>query len=394
MWNNSSYCKRFNFTFVFFLLIIVSVSKNNKMAYANSSEVEKNFNQKIEEVLSDFDFSGLDDDCYFVPNLSFNFKDFVSLILNGDYEISYNSLFNNIKDIAFKNIRDNLRFFVSIFIVVILFEIFKSFSDNKTGDSKKAFKIIFSFLFASFILLFVSDLFLEVKSLVDGLFNFANILFPILIGLLTMSGATASASVFSAFSVFLLETGFVVLKHVMLPLALSILFLSVFGSVFTAGYFSKINSLFKSIFKYLFIIFFSIFGLLSAVNVIASASRDGINLKIAKYAIKNYIPVLGGYVSDGFDYVFSCAVLIKNAIGVCSIIILVFKIIYPLIVILIFSLGFKILSALTGLIGGGEFSQMFDDVSGGLNNFLSVILASFLIVFVFVFLIIVAVGVA
>ena len=57
--------------------------------------------------------------------------------------------------------------------------------------------------------------------------------------------------------------------------------------------------------------------------------RDGLNLKLTKFAIKNYVPILGGYVSEGFDFVYTCSVLVKNALGVCSIIIIVFKILSP-----------------------------------------------------------------
>ena len=393
MWNNASNCKRINIVIIFFLLVSLISFNENKVAFANDNQITDELNKNIDNILDEIDFSEINNECLNVPNLNLKFKDFVGLILNGEYNFSYNSILNDIKELIFKNIGSNLRFFISLFVVAILFEIFKSFSEDKSKMSKSSFKIIFSFLFATFILFFANDLYSRVGNLVGDLFNFSSVLFPILISLLTLSGSTSSASFFSTFSIFLLETGFSVLRYILLPISLSIFLLSIFGSVFSTGYFSKINSLFKTVFKYIFIIFFSVFGLLSTVNVIASASHDGINLKLAKFAIKNYIPVLGGYVSDGFDYVFSCSILIKNAVGVCSIIILVFKIIYPLIIVLLFSFGFKILSAVTGLIGSGEFSQMFDDVSGAINNFLSVILASFLIVFIFVFLIIMAVGV-
>ena len=151
---------------------------------------------------------------------------------------------------------------------------------------------------------------------------FAGNLFPILIGLLTLSGSTKSATVFGGFSVFLLETGSYLIKFLLLPLALSILFLSLFGSVFSKGKFTKLVSFFKTIFRYIIICFFALFGLLSTVNVISTTAHDGVNMRLTKFALKNYIPVLGGYVSEGFDFIYSCSVLVKNAVGFCSIIII------------------------------------------------------------------------
>lgn len=394
MCNNTSSCKRIGFIVIFiFISIVFCFGFNGRIAFADNETIEEELNQNIDEILDDIDFSSLENEVVSVPNLNISFKDFVKSVLNGDYQSDYNSVFLNVKSLLFEKIRVNLRFFVSLFIIVILFEIFKSLSSSKLDEMKSSIKIIFSFLLSTTILIFVKNFFGEIKSLIESLFSFADILFPILISLLTLSGSVKSASVFSSFSVFLLETGAFIIKYVLLPLSLSILLLSLFGSVFINGKFSKINDLFKMIFKYIIIIFFSVFGLLSTVNVISSASHDGLNLKLTKYAIKNYVPVLGGYVSDGFDFIYSCSVLIKNSIGLCAIIILILKIISPLLIILVFSLGFKVLAVVTGMVSDGSFSDMFDDVSKSFNNFLTVVLGAFLIVFVFVFLIILSVGV-
>ena len=367
--------------------------KSYSFAYAVDGSMQDELSDNIDNVLSGIDFSDLDNDVDLMPQINLSFSDFVKEILNGGYESDYVSVFDFLKERVIENIKTNLSFFISLFVIVILFEIFKAFSNNKLNDTKKAIKLIFAFLIAATILMVFKNFFTEIKNIVDGLFSFAGIIFPILVALLTLSGSTKSASVFSSFSVFLLETGGFILRYLLLPLSVSILLLSLFSSIFSKGQFSKINSLFKLLFKYVFIIFFSVFSLLSTVNVITSSTHDGINLRLTKYALKNYIPVLGGYVSEGFDFVFSCSVLVKNAIGVCSIVVLIFKILTPVVLIICFSLGFKVLSALTAFIGDGGFSQMFEDVSSSLGNFLSVIVGSFLIVFVFIFMVILSVGI-
>lgn len=391
---NSSCCKRIGFVIVFILLSFVSLCFPTRIAFATNAELEQELNQNIDSILDDIDMDELELETQNVPNLNLSFSDFVKSVLAGNQYLEYNSVISYIKSIFLEYFRTNLRFFVSLFIIAILYEILNTFSGDKfSSDVKSSFKIIFSFLISFSVLLFVKNFYQEIKTLAADLFSFAGILFPILIGLLSLSGSVKSASVFSSFSAFLLESGSFLIEYVLLPLAISILLLSLFCSVFSNGNFSKLTGLFKLCFKYVIIIFFSVFGLLSTVNLVSSAGHDGINLKLTKYAIKNYVPVLGGYVSEGFDFLFSCSVMVKNAIGVCSIIVLVFKILVPVLVIVFFSLGFKVLSVVVGFIGDGAFSDMFDDVSKSFGNFLSVVLGSFLIVFVFVFLIILSVGV-
>lgn len=393
MFNYASYCKRFSFVIIFFLLISCFSIKSNKYVLAADKDLQQELDNNIENILDKTDFSSLDDSVYSVPELNLSFRDFVKTILNGEQSLDYNVLISKIKDVFFKQIKDNLRFFVILFIVIFLYEIFKSFANSKYIELNSSLKIIFSFLLSTTILFLVKDFYKEISLLIDDLFSFVTILFPILISLLTLSGAVKSAAVFGSFSVFLLETGAYVIKFVLLPLALSILFLSLFGSVFLKGSFSKLTSLFKQIFKYVIVLFFAVFGLVSTVNVISTTTHDGINLKLTKFALKNYIPVLGGYVSEGFDFIYSCSVLIKNAVGVCSIVIIVFKILFPLIVVIVLSLGFRVLSVVTGFVGDKTFSNMFEDVSNAFSNFLTIILGLFLICFVFIFLIILSVGV-
>lgn len=393
MHNYASYCKRIGCFIVCFLLALIFYNPKPEIAFAVDGDLESELNENIDLILDDINFDGLEQETEIVPDLNMSFIDFVKQVLSGGFSFSYDSVFDFIKNNFSEKLRSNLKFFISLFIIVVIFEIFKSFASEKMNDVKSTIKLIFLFLLAVTILSVIKNFYLEVQEFVTDLFSFASILFPILISLLTMSGSVKSASVFSSFSVFLLDTGLVLLKYVLLPLAVSIMLLSLFGSVFSNGRFSKLIELFKLLFKYIIIIFFSVFGLLSTVNLISSAGTDGINLKLTKFAVKNYIPVLGGYVSEGFDFLYSCSILIKNAIGLCSIIIVIFKILTPVLYVIFFSLGFKVLSVLTGFVGEGDFSDMFDDVSKSLGNFLSVIFGSFLVVFVFVFLMILSVGV-
>lgn len=393
MCNHSSYYKRIIFFIIFFLLIFSVSNKSINQAYAAEDDLENELNERVDDILEDIDFSELEYELNTSFNLDVSFVSLVKDVLSGNYLTDYNSVFSYLKSLIFDYFRENLRFFISLFIIVVLFEIFKSFSIEKQKDVALSIKIIFSFLLATTILLFIKNFYLSIVDLVNSLFSFANLLFPILIGLLTLSGATSSASVFSSYSVFLLETGSVLIKFVLLPLSLSIALLSVFSSVFSRGNFSKLNSLFKLIFKYTIIIFFSIFGILSTASVVSATARDGVNVKLTKYAIKNYVPVLGGYISEGFDFLYTCSILIKNAVGYCAIFIILTKILMPILLIFVFSLMFKSLSVVTGFIGDGSFSNMFDDVSKSFSNFLSIVLGLFLIVFVFVFMIILSVGV-
>lgn len=46
-------------------------------------------------------------------------------------------------------------------------------------------------------------------------------------------------------------------------------------------------------------IVFTLFSAFTAVQGITAATVDGVSYRAAKFAAKNYIPILGGYISEG-----------------------------------------------------------------------------------------------
>lgn len=395
MWNDASNNKKVVCIIIFFLLVFLfSLNTNTQFAHAETGDVEQELSETTDEILDNIETDSLDE---FLNEESFidyfSFKEFAIDVLNGKYLTDYNSVFDFFVDSISQNFRQNMRFFACLFVCVVLFELFKCFCENKYFEVKKSVKIVFCFLFCVIILSSFKSFYETVSLFVDRVFNFVSVLFPILVGLITMSGSVASASVYSSFSVFILSTGAYIIKYILMPVSISIFIFSLFGAVMKNKKFDKVCDVAKLVFKYTVVLFFSVFGILSLVNVVSASSRDGLNMKLTKYAIKNYVPILGGYISEGFDFIKSCSVLIKNAFGVCSVLILFSMVISPLVLSVVFIFGFKILAAVTGYVGDGVFADMFSDVSKAYSNFLTVLIGLFLIMFVFIFLLIMSVWV-
>ena len=127
--------------------------------------------------------------------------------------------------------------------------------------------------------------------------------------------------------------------------------------------------------------------------MVTSGVKDGVSLRLTKYAIKNYVPILGGYISDGFNFVHSCSILVKNAFGVAGILILFIIVLKPLINYFVYLMFFKILSLLTLFVGNTEYSDMFNNISKCMSYFITVLVGIFMIFFIFIYLLIFSVSV-
>ena len=91
----------------------------------------------------------------------------------------------------------------------------------------------------------------------------------------------------------------------------------------------------------IFTLFFAIFSL----QGIAVGSFDSLSIRTTKYTIKSYIPVMGGYLSDGMDLILSSTLLIKNSVGLVGVLLIITTILSPLLEIVVFSLMLKLISA-------------------------------------------------
>lgn len=400
MRNYNSCYKRITFNVIcIFVLIFSSIlffDSPQIFACAENSEIENEINQNIDNILDGIDTDEFDD--YLDEDFGFDyfsvnsFKELVTKILAGEYFLEYDSLLEYFSSNFLESFKSVFSFILTIFAIIILYEIFANLCVDKYQDLKKSVRFIFSLVIALSLLVLVKNVSNTLTENINKIFSFSNILFPVLLTLVLSSGATGTFSVYSSLSVFVLNSGLYIFMYLLLPLAIAILVLSLFGGI-SSHKFSKLINLLKYIFKLIVTILFGIFGLFSIVNVISSGMKDGLSLKITKYAIKNYIPVLGGYISEGFDFVKTCSVLVKNAFGVCGIFALLLIVIKPLLLHLVYICSFKILSVLTSFIGNDSYSNVFEDISKGFSFLLAVLIGVFLIMFVFIFLIIISVSV-
>ena len=110
------------------------------------------------------------------------------------------------------------------------------------------------------------------------------------------------------------------------------------------------------------------------IKGITAGSFDGVSIQTAKYAIKSYIPLVGGYLSDGFNIIMSSSILIKNSLGVAGLLLLFATVIIPIIKIAIFSLGLKLTSAIIEPLSDSRTSNFVYTISKCMGYLVATIL--------------------
>ena len=98
---------------------------------------------------------------------------------------------------------------------------------------------------------------------------------------------------------------------------------------------------------------------------------DGILFKATKYAVSNSVPIVGNFLSSGFDMLTSAGLLIKSSVGLCGIVILLSEVIGPVIILLSFSAILKFVGAIVQPIGEKTLYSLLSDLSTDVDYFIA-----------------------
>ena len=100
---------------------------------------------------------------------------------------------------------------------------------------------------------------------------------------------------------------------------------------------------------------------------ISGGVADKFGLGIAKFALSSYVPILGGYLSDGMDLLSASLVLTKNALGYTGVILLVGAVVFPLVKVVLFSLAMRLAAAIAEPLGDARVASLMSGVASNVS---------------------------
>ena len=115
---------------------------------------------------------------------------------------------------------------------------------------------------------------------------------------------------------------------------------------------------------------------------------DNMSVRTAKFALSKYVPVIGGYLSEGFNVILAGTVLVKNAVGFSSIILMLSSVLPIVVEVVVLTLALKLLGAITESLGCEKISGMLNCLSSSIGLLTSIVLGVCFAYFVFLILII------
>ena len=372
-----------------FIMIIICAVTFSEICFNTKSAKADNLSDTIEKELENIDLSALEEYFNNIENKPQNidFFSYIKGLIKGDYSADFNSVL----DYSVKIFLNAVYIVLPIFISIIAIALFGGLISNIKGDFiSSGTKDLVSFVcLLSVILLLFSEiisLYKNAEIVINNIANLTEIMSPIILTLMVASGGTISASVYKPATTFLSSGIINVLSSFVMPIISLIMIFTVLSNLSTALKFDKFIDFFSSIIKWVIGLIITIFGMFLTVQGISSAIHDGISVKAAKFAISNSIPMIGGFVKDGFDLIVAGSVIIKNTIGFASVIALFYTILSPILLIAVFSLLLKLVSSIIEPVADGVITNFCYAMSRCISYLSVVLITVGLMLFVLILL--------
>jgi len=163
----------------------------------------------------------------------------------------------------------------------------------------------------------------EAEALAERISGLADAAFPLLVSLLSYSGATAAAAMLTPMAAILGRLTVSLLGGAGIRMCSIAAAVAVAGNL--NGRFSLKNlfGLIVSVVNWTVGLVMTVFVGLLSVQGLLGGGYDSASVRAARYAVDNFLPVIGGEVADTLDTLVSSVLLVKNAAGVTGMLILI-----------------------------------------------------------------------
>lgn len=358
--------------FLLFALLLALINMSG-VVFSGAEETEEanaqeELNQSILDQIGELDTEALQE---YIDSLGgFSDESVAERLL--DYirgeEFDYASFGAQILDVLFADVKEMLPAFACICAIALLCGILSSVKSNFADQSSADIIFMISYAAALIpVLSVLTECFLKAGESMESMREQMQIVYPLLLTLMAAGGGSVSAAIYQPAVAFLSTTIVSVVTAVVLPLTLAVIAFSVAGNFTSELKLNKFSAFFKSINKWIIGVSVSVFGLFFTVQGLTSATYDGIARRAAKYAIGTGVPIVGGFLSGGFDLAVAGSILIKNSLGSLSIFLMVSVLFEPLVLLIAANLFLRLTAAVTQPLGENRIPDFLGETADNLN---------------------------
>lgn len=325
---------------IFMIFMILSPlcvqAYEGKITIESSSEVENLYNyisnmKTQDELLNDMD-----------P------KEYVSAFLKtGDGKFSMEKVTKGVITYALREVTSSLKLMGIIIIIAIVCALLNNLQSAFSNETIS--NIAFFACYSLLIIIMAKSFYVGVdiaKVTISRMMDFMVALMPVLMMLLASLGGFSEAAVLDPIIIGTIMISAKIFSQIIIPIICMSFVLQFVNSISEEFKINRLTKLLNQIALWIQGIVMTLFIGIITIRGISSKTIDQVATKTAKYAVDNFVPIVGKSLSDAVSTVAGYSLLLKNAISSIGLIIIIIIIIFPVIKLLIMAFIYKLTAAL------------------------------------------------
>ena len=306
-------------------------------------------------------------------------------IQEGKGNLSVNTILNAVLSIVFKEVNSVFKLAISIVTISIICSLLKNLQDAFSDESIS--QVAFYACYALIIMVLSKSFIISIsvaKEVITNISDFMSALLPILVTMISLSGGFTSAATLDP--IVLGAVVFIpkVYSNIIIPMILMGFALEFANNLSTEHKITNLCNLFKQCTIWFQGIMITVFIGLLTIRGITSTTSDAVTLKTAKFAVDNFIPIVGKTFSDAITSVAGYSLIIKNAISSIGLVVIIIILLHPLIKLILITFIYKLSAALVEPISDSRITKSLEAAGKSMVLITSCVLTVSLMFFILI----------
>ncbi|MVX64857.1 stage III sporulation protein AE [Clostridium chromiireducens] len=303
----------------------------------------------------------------------------------GKGNLSIDALLNAVISMIFKEVKSVLKLVVSIVTIAIICSLLKNLQDAFSDESIS--QVAFYACYALIIIVLSKSFIISIsvaKDVIANISDFMSALLPVLVTMITLAGGITQATTLDP-----IVLGAVVFipklySNIIIPMILMGFVLEFANNISSEHKITNLCKLFKQVTIWFQGIIVTIFIGLLTIRGITSTTIDAVTLKTAKFAVDNFIPIVGKAFSDAIASVAGYSLIIKNAISSIGLVVIILILIHPLIKLVLITFIYKLSAAIVEPISDPRITKSLEAAGTSMVLIMSCVLTVTLMFFILI----------
>jgi stage III sporulation protein AE len=303
----------------------------------------------------------------------------------GENGLSFKNTSNYVIKYTFKEVIASMELIGSLMIIAIICALLNNLQSafNSEGLSNIAYFACYGVM----IVLITKSFYIVVeltKTTIFSMTDFMAALMPVLMMLLASVGGFAEATLLDPVIMGFATVSSRIYVDFIIPIIFMSFVLQFVNSISSDYKIKNLTKLLKQIAISVQLIVLTLFIGIITLRSIAAATIDQVTIKTAKFAVDNFIPVVGKCLSDAISTVAGYSLLLKNAISGLGLVIILIIVLFPIIKLLIMAFLYKMTAALIEPISDTRTVDCINSVGDSILLLMSCVISVSIMFFIMV----------